>query len=63
MRQTCSSKVAYPWRAEVCKHAAVVLYGVGLRLDARPELFFVLRQVDQAELLRSATARGSRSRS
>jgi hypothetical protein len=29
---------------------------VGLRLDARPELFFVLRQVDQAELLSSATA-------
>ncbi len=35
---------------------AAVLYGVGIRLDARPELFFVLRQVDQAELLSSATA-------
>jgi uncharacterized Zn finger protein len=42
--------------AEVCKHVAAVLYGVGLRLDARPELFFVLRQVDQAALLSSATA-------
>ena len=42
--------------AEVCKHVAAVLYGVGIRLDARPELFFVLRQVDQAELLSSATA-------
>jgi uncharacterized Zn finger protein len=42
--------------ADVCKHVAAVLYGVGLRLDARPELFFVLRQVDQAELLGSATA-------
>ena len=42
--------------AEVCKHVAAVLYGVGVRLDARPELFFVLRQVDQAELLSSATA-------
>jgi uncharacterized Zn finger protein len=42
--------------AEVCKHVAAVLYGVGLRLDAKPELFFVLRQVDQADLLRSATA-------
>jgi uncharacterized Zn finger protein len=40
----------------VCKHLAAVLYGVGLRLDLRPELFFVLRQVDQAELLSSATA-------
>jgi uncharacterized Zn finger protein len=42
--------------ADVCKHVAAVLYGVGIRLDARPELFFVLRQVDQAELLNSATA-------
>jgi hypothetical protein len=29
---------------------------VGIRLDAKPELFFVLRRVDQAELLSSATA-------
>ena len=42
--------------AGVCKHVAAVLYGVGIRLDARPELFFALRQVDQAELLSSATA-------
>jgi hypothetical protein len=40
----------------VCKHVAAVLYGVGVRLDTRPELFFVLRQVDQAELLGSVTA-------
>jgi uncharacterized Zn finger protein len=45
-----------PDSAEVCKHVAAVLYGVGVRLDARPELFFVLRQVEQAELLTSATA-------
>ncbi len=45
-----------PDSAAVCKHVAAVLYGVGIRLDARPELFFVLRQVDQAELLSSATA-------
>src|SRR6266540_6571313 len=44
-----------PDSATVCKHVAAVLYGVGIRLDARPELFFVLRQVDQAELLSSAT--------
>jgi len=42
--------------ADVCKHVAAVLYGVGIRLDARPDLFFLLRQVDQAELLTSATA-------
>ncbi len=41
---------------DVCKHVAAVLYGVGIRLDARPELFFLLRQVDQAALLTSATA-------
>ena len=45
-----------PDSAEVCKHVAAVLYAVGLRLDARPEVFFVLRQVDQAALLSSATA-------
>jgi uncharacterized Zn finger protein len=45
-----------PDSADVCKHVAAVLYGVGIRLDAKPELFFVLRRVDQAELLSSATA-------
>jgi len=45
-----------PDRAGLCKHLAAVLYGVGIRLDAKPELFFVLRRVDQAELLNSATA-------
>src|SRR5712691_10756226 len=45
-----------PDAAEVCKHVAAVLYGVGIRLDARPELFFELRQADQAELIGSATA-------
>ena len=42
--------------AGVCKHVAAVLYGVGTRLDEKPELFFVLRQVDQSELLASATS-------
>ena len=45
-----------PDGTDVCKHVAAVLYGVGIRLDARPELFFLLRQVDQTELLTSATA-------
>ena len=40
-----------PDGAYMCKHVAAVLYGVGARLDQSPELFFVLRQVDQAELL------------
>jgi uncharacterized Zn finger protein len=52
-----------PDQAEVCKHVAAVLYGVGSRLDVKPELFFVLRQVDQGELIGSATVgRGSRPR-
>src|SRR5882762_1017019 len=45
-----------PDQADLCKHVAAVLYGVGIRLDAKPELFFVLRRADQAELLSSATA-------
>ncbi len=42
--------------AGLCKHVAAVLYGVGTRLDEKPELFFVLRQVEQTELLSSATS-------
>ena len=45
-----------PDAADMCKHVAAVLYGVGVRLDASPALFFTLREVDQAELLSSATA-------
>lgn len=37
--------------AEMCKHVAAVLYGIGARLDDQPELLFVLRNVDQDELI------------
>ena len=37
--------------ASMCKHVAAVLYGVGARLDAQPELLFVLRKVDQQDLI------------
>jgi uncharacterized Zn finger protein len=40
--------------ASMCKHVAATLYGVGARLDSRPELLFVLRGVDQNELLAAA---------
>ncbi len=40
--------------ATMCKHVAAVLYGVGARLDAQPELLFTLRQVDHAELMAQA---------
>jgi len=37
--------------AVMCKHVAAVLYGVGARLDEAPELLFLLRGVDQEELI------------
>jgi uncharacterized Zn finger protein len=40
--------------ADMCKHVAAALYGVGARLDERPHLLFVLRGVDENELLASA---------
>jgi uncharacterized Zn finger protein len=40
--------------ADMCKHVAAALYGVGARLDERPELLFVLRGVDENELIASA---------
>ena len=40
-----------PDRAQMCKHIAAVLYGVGARLDHQPELLFLLRNVDHEELI------------
>ncbi|MBE0534417.1 MAG: helix-turn-helix domain-containing protein [Phycisphaerae bacterium] len=37
--------------ATMCKHVAAVLYGVGNRLDSRPEDLFTLRGVDAGELI------------
>jgi uncharacterized Zn finger protein len=42
--------------ANMCKHVAAALYGVGARLDHEPELFFTLRQVDQTELISEAAS-------
>ncbi len=39
-----------PDYADLCKHLASVLYGVGIRLDDQPELLFLLRGVDHEEL-------------
>ncbi|MEK7790245.1 MAG: hypothetical protein AAB309_01290 [Deltaproteobacteria bacterium] len=41
--------------AEMCKHVAAVLYGVGARLDEEPELLFKLRHVYHLELISKAT--------
>src|ERR1700730_9509857 len=40
--------------ADMCKHVAAVLYGIGARLDQAPQLLFVLRGVDENELLAAA---------
>lgn len=44
-------KCSCPDWATMCKHVAAVLYGVGSRLDDRPELLFTLRGVDAQELI------------
>jgi uncharacterized Zn finger protein len=40
--------------ADMCKHVAAVLYGVGARLDEKPALLFQLRGVDENQLLANA---------
>jgi uncharacterized Zn finger protein len=40
--------------ASMCKHVAAVLYGIGARLDAQPELVFLLRDVDHQDLIAKA---------
>jgi len=42
--------------ATMCKHVAAVLYGVGARLDEKPELLFKLRKVDEKDLIAEAGA-------
>ena len=50
IRMSCSC----PDRATMCKHVAAVMYGVGARLDGQPDLLFILRKVEHAELIASA---------
>ena len=42
--------------AGMCKHVAAALYGVGNRLDQKPELLFVLRKVDHLDLISQAAS-------
>lgn len=42
--------------ADMCKHVAAALYGVGHRLDQQPDLLFTLRGVDPAELIEAGLA-------
>jgi len=67
MNRICQQKIGlFPAPAEIqlscscpdwaamCKHVAAVLYGIGARLDERPELLFKLRKVDEQDLIAKA---------
>jgi len=56
-------KCSCPDWADMCKHVAAVLYGVGARLDASPELLFALRNVDHLDLVNQATSADNLNRS
>ncbi len=47
-------KCSCPDWAGMCKHLAAVLYGVGAKLDTDPLLFFTLRGVDPAQLIKKS---------
>jgi uncharacterized Zn finger protein len=55
IKMSCSC----PDWAVLCKHVAAVLYGVGARLDQEPQLLFLLRGVDHAELVSEAVSDGN----
>ncbi|MCK5215400.1 MAG: hypothetical protein KAR05_08615 [Candidatus Omnitrophica bacterium] len=40
--------------ANMCKHVAAALYGIGARLDSEPDLFFTLRNVKMEDLITEA---------
>ena len=42
--------------ADMCKHVAAAMYGIGVRLDTEPELLFKLRGVNHEELISMDTA-------
>lgn len=52
LQMSCSC----PDGAYMCKHLAATIYGVGNRLDESPELLFLLRGVDQHDLIGMALA-------
>jgi len=54
---TCSC----PDYADMCKHVAAALYGVGARLDENPALFFVLRNINIEELISDAISKKSQT--
>ena len=55
-RQIAMTCTCPDW-AGMCKHVAATLYGVGARLDERPDLLFLLRDVDHNDLVHAAADR------
>lgn len=51
-----SYRCSCPDGARMCKHVSAVMYGIGARLDSRPELLFLLRGVDHNELINADAA-------
>jgi len=49
-----SMQCSCPDFATLCKHVAATLYGIGARLDHEPHLLFLLRNVDQGDLIQQA---------
>ncbi|MCG2711391.1 MAG: hypothetical protein L6416_03595 [Candidatus Omnitrophica bacterium] len=49
--QEISFDCSCPDWADMCKHVAATLYGIGARLDLKPELFFELRDVKMKDLV------------
>lgn len=45
--------------ANMCKHVAAVMYGIGSRLDHQPELLFLLRNVDPKQLIAKSVDRAA----
>ncbi len=52
IKMSCSC----PDWADMCKHVAATLYGVGTRLNSNPDLLFTLRGVDRTELVSTVGA-------
>lgn len=48
-----------PDYADMCKHIAAVLYGIGARLDHDPSLFFTLRNVNIDDLVKETVNKKS----
>ncbi len=49
--------------ATMCKHVAAALYGIGSRLDHKPDHLFLLRQVDHLDLLNATDVKTLKGKS